>query len=86
MTTTRATLLLTAGLATLALAAFAALELRLPVAEFFEYGTGTLVTAGLLTMLCGLDATPRRRTRRPAAPHSRPCRTAFPRSCAPVAS
>ena len=60
--------------------AYALLNLSLPVAALFEYGAGTLVTAGLVTMLLLGEGTTRRpeRSAPPAEPPARPQRSYRP--------
>ncbi len=83
MKTTRALLSAAAVLLTLAIVAFALLNLRLPAAELFGYGTGGLSVLGLLVMLA--SESPARRltiaSRRPSAAPS----AARPTHCRPPA-
>lgn len=72
MKTTRALLSTLAALLALAAFGFALTDLSLPVTALFEYSAGTLVTAGLLTMLLTDVGTPKRDLRPPSAPHRRP--------------
>jgi hypothetical protein len=72
MKTTRALLSALVTLLALGAAALALTNLSLPVTALFEYSAGTLVTAGLLTMLLTDVGTPKRGLRPPSAPHRRP--------------
>jgi hypothetical protein len=72
MKTTRVLLLALGGfLATAALAAVF-LTVSIPVAQMFEYATGTLVITGLLTIQLGTERTPARPTAHSAAPRPAP--------------
>ncbi len=53
MKTTRALTFTLAGLLVLTAFAYALLNLRLPVASFFEYGIGSLASVALLALLVG---------------------------------
>ncbi len=79
MKTTRTLLFVLAAALALATAGYTLLHLSLPVAALFEYGAGTLVTTGLITMLLLGEGTTRRRlpTATPPVPPARPrrCRT-----------
>ncbi len=79
MKTTRALLFVLAGLILLATFAFAVLNLSLPVASLFEYGTGTLFTAGLFSMLLTGEGA----SERPPAPPRNTGRTSRPERCPP---
>ena len=80
MKTTRALLFALLALVAPAAAAYALLNLSLPVAGLFEYGAGTFVTAGLITMLLLGEGTTRRTARpaQPAEPPARPRRSYRP--------
>ena len=80
MKTTRAFLFVLLALAAPSAAAYALLNLSLPVAALFEYGAGTLVTTGLITMLLLGEGTTRRPTRSapPTEPSARPRRSYRP--------
>ncbi len=80
MKTTRAFLFVLLALAAPSAAAFVLLNLSLPAAAFFEYGTGTLVTTGLITMFLLGEGTPRRpeRPAPTAEPPARPRRSYRP--------
>ena len=77
MKTTRAFLFVLLALAAPSAAAFVLLNLSLPAAALFEYGAGTLVTVGLITMLLLGEGTSQRpeHTAPTAEPPARPRRS-----------
>lgn len=80
MKTTRAFLFVLLALTAPSAAAYLLLNLSLPAAAFFEYGAGTLVTIGMITMFLLGEGTTRRPERStPAAePPARPQRSYRP--------
>lgn len=81
MKTTRTILFALAAALALATAGYALLNLSIPVAALFEYGAGTFVTTGLITMLLVGEGTTRR-TKLAAPPAEPPARPR--RCCTPV--